>query len=187
MVKRRLQRVGVPLSPSLHSLRVVTATDLVGRVADSIRPRKSWRKRFGGCARERVSRSRFNHRAHRTLSSRPRRPVGSAPRTPSLPLPGSELPGAPWKIVLTEEVRQRLSAGAAPPDWVGLSEASRRLGLSKSHVAYLVKAGKLQAVHTTVRNRRCDGGRARSSSWFTFTCRRWCFLSHSAERRSSSG
>lgn len=64
-------------------------------------------------------------------------------------------PGAPWRIVLTEEVRQRLSAGDAPKGWVGLSEASRRLGLSKSHVAYLVKAGKLQAVFTTVRNRRC--------------------------------
>jgi DNA invertase Pin-like site-specific DNA recombinase len=64
-------------------------------------------------------------------------------------------PGAPWRIVLTEEVRKRLCAGDAPKGWVGLSEASRRLGLGKSHVAYLVKAGKLNAVRTTVGKRTC--------------------------------
>jgi len=63
--------------------------------------------------------------------------------------------GAPWRIVLTAEVRQRLSGGDAPDGWVGLSEAARRLGLSKSHVAYLVKTGKLKAVQTTVGKRRC--------------------------------
>ncbi len=63
--------------------------------------------------------------------------------------------GAPWKIILTEQVRRRLSGGEAPEGWVGLSQAARRLGLSKSHVAYLVKAGKLEAMHTMVRNRRC--------------------------------
>jgi len=63
--------------------------------------------------------------------------------------------GSPWRIVLTAEVRQRLAGGAAPKDWVGLSEAAKRLGLSKSHVAYLVKTGKLSAVHTTVGGRRC--------------------------------
>jgi excisionase family DNA binding protein len=71
-------------------------------------------------------------------------------------LAGEQLtPGAPWRIVLTEDVRKRLCAGDAPTGWVGLSEASRRLGLSKSHVAYLVKAGKLQAVRTTVGKRTC--------------------------------
>ena len=34
-------------------------------------------------------------------------------------------------------------------------EAARRLGLSKSHVAYLVKTGNLNAVQTTVDKRRC--------------------------------
>ena len=48
---------------------------------------------------------------------------------------------APWRIVLSEEVRQRLAGGAAPAGWVGLSEAARRLGLSKSLVAYMVKQG----------------------------------------------
>ena len=71
-------------------------------------------------------------------------------------LAGEQLtPGAPWRIVLTGEIRQRLCGGEAPPGWVGLSEAARRLGLSKSHVAYLIKTGKLKAVQTTVGKRRC--------------------------------
>lgn len=71
-------------------------------------------------------------------------------------LAGEQLtPGAPWRIVLSAEVRRRLSGGEAPEDWVGLSEAARRLGLSKSHVAYWVKTGKLNAVQTTVGKRRC--------------------------------
>ena len=52
------------------------------------------------------------------------------------------VPGAPWRIVLSEEVRRRLSGGDAPAGWVGLSEAARRLGMGKSHVAYLVKQSK---------------------------------------------
>jgi DNA invertase Pin-like site-specific DNA recombinase len=63
--------------------------------------------------------------------------------------------GAPWRIVLTDEVRRRLSCGDAPSGWVGLTEAARHLGLSKSAVAYLVNTGKLPAVHTTVAGRTC--------------------------------
>ena len=63
--------------------------------------------------------------------------------------------GAPWRIVLTEAVRERLSGGDAPTGWVGLSEAARRLGVSKSQVAYWVKSGKLPAVRVTVGSRRC--------------------------------
>jgi DNA invertase Pin-like site-specific DNA recombinase len=71
-------------------------------------------------------------------------------------LAGSQVtPGAPWRIVLTDEVRQRLAGGDAPRGWVGLTEASRQLGLSKQRVAYLVKAGKLPAMRTKVGNRRC--------------------------------
>jgi len=71
-------------------------------------------------------------------------------------LAGDQLtPGAPWRILLTAEVRQRLSGGEAPSDWVGLSEAARRLGVSKSQVAYWVKTGKLSAVQATVGKRRC--------------------------------
>jgi excisionase family DNA binding protein len=65
------------------------------------------------------------------------------------------VPGAPWRIVLTEETRRRLSGGDAPAGWVGLSEAARRLGMGKSHVAYLVKQGKLRAVRTRVGSRQC--------------------------------
>lgn len=71
-------------------------------------------------------------------------------------LAGKQLtPGAPWKITLTQDIRKKLVAGEAPSDWVGLTEASRRLGLSKQYVAYLVKAGKLNAVRTKVGKRQC--------------------------------
>jgi len=71
-------------------------------------------------------------------------------------LAGSQItPGAPWRIVLTDEVRQRLAGGDAPRGWVGLTEAAQQLGLSKQGVAYLVKAGKLPAMRTKVGNRRC--------------------------------
>jgi excisionase family DNA binding protein len=65
------------------------------------------------------------------------------------------VPGAPWRIVLSEDVRRRLGGGDAPAGWVGLSEAARRLGLGKSHAAYLVKQGKLKAVRTRVGSRYC--------------------------------
>ncbi len=71
-------------------------------------------------------------------------------------LAGEQLtPGAPWRIVLSAEVRKRLSGGEVPEGWVGLSEAARRLGVSKSQVAYWVKTGKLNAVQTTVGKRHC--------------------------------
>jgi excisionase family DNA binding protein len=71
-------------------------------------------------------------------------------------LPGKQATAcAPWRIVLTEDVRRRLSGGDAPQGWVGLAEAARRLGLSKSNVAHLVKTGKLPAVRTTVGKRQC--------------------------------
>ena len=69
-------------------------------------------------------------------------------------LPGRQVtPGAPWQIRLTDDVRRRLTSGDAPAGWVGLTEAARRLGLTKSHVAYLVKSGKIPAVRTTVAGR----------------------------------
>jgi hypothetical protein len=63
--------------------------------------------------------------------------------------------GAPWRIVLTDEVRRRLAGGDAPAGWVGLSEAARRLGVGKSLVAYWVKQGKLQAQRAQVGKRQC--------------------------------
>ncbi|MCP3985263.1 MAG: recombinase family protein [bacterium] len=71
-------------------------------------------------------------------------------------LPGKQMtPGAPWRIRLTEEVRQRLRSGEAPASWVGLAEAARWLGVSTSQAAYWVKTGKLPAVRTTIGKRRC--------------------------------
>jgi DNA invertase Pin-like site-specific DNA recombinase len=71
-------------------------------------------------------------------------------------LAGEQLtPGAPWRIVLTEAVRDRLAGAEAPKGWVGLTEAARCLGASKSQVAYWVKSGKLAAVRVTVGKRRC--------------------------------
>ena len=71
-------------------------------------------------------------------------------------LAGEQLtPGATWRIVLTEAIRRRLCAGEAPAAWVGLSEAARRLGLPKSRVLYLVESGKLEAMYTSVRGRKC--------------------------------
>ena len=63
--------------------------------------------------------------------------------------------GAPWQIVLTDETRERLAGTQAPEGWVGLTEAARRLGVSKSLVTYWVKSGKLTAVRVTVGKRRC--------------------------------
>ena len=71
-------------------------------------------------------------------------------------LAGEQLtPGAPWRIVLTDAVRARLSGGDAPEDWVGVTEAARRLGVSTSQVSYWVKSGKLTAQRVTVGNRSC--------------------------------
>ena len=71
-------------------------------------------------------------------------------------LVGEQLtPGAPWRIVLTDAIRDRLAGGQAPAHWVGVAEAARRLGVSTSHVAYWVKSGKLDAMRVTVGKRQC--------------------------------
>jgi excisionase family DNA binding protein len=62
--------------------------------------------------------------------------------------------GAPWRIVLTDEVRRKLCGGDAPEGWVSLGEAAHRLGLSKSHVVYLIKTGRLEAMQTAIRKQR---------------------------------
>ena len=64
-------------------------------------------------------------------------------------------PAAPWRIRLTEETRRRLAGGDAPPSWVGLTEAARRLGISKAQAAHLVNNGKLNAVRVQVGKRKC--------------------------------
>jgi DNA invertase Pin-like site-specific DNA recombinase len=69
-------------------------------------------------------------------------------------LPGTQLaPYAPWQIRLTAEVRQRVTIGDAPSGWVGLTEAARRLGLSKQLVAHRVNTGQLPAKRTMIGKR----------------------------------
>jgi len=71
-------------------------------------------------------------------------------------LPGRQLePCAPWRIVITDELRRKLSGADAPSGWVGLSEAAKQLGLPKQQVAYMVKTGKLNAVRVKVGARQC--------------------------------
>jgi len=65
------------------------------------------------------------------------------------------MPGAPWRIILTDDDRRRLTGGDAPEGWVSLSTAAKRLGLTTSHVSYLVKTRKLDAVRVTVGKRTC--------------------------------
>ena len=62
---------------------------------------------------------------------------------------------APWQIILDTETRKRLTDGDAPQGWVGLTTAAKYLNTSKAQVAYLVKAGKIDAVRTTVGKRSC--------------------------------
>ena len=54
-------------------------------------------------------------------------------------------PGAPWRIRLTPQLRARFRA-EAPPGYVGMREAIRRLGVSRQTVLQWVKRGKLDAV-----------------------------------------
>ena len=71
-------------------------------------------------------------------------------------LVGKQLtPCAPWQIILDTETRKRLTDGDAPKGWVGLTAAANYLNTSKAQVAYLVKAGKIDAVRTTVGKRTC--------------------------------
>jgi hypothetical protein len=41
-------------------------------------------------------------------------------------------PRAPWRILLSEDVRRRLVRVNAPDGWVGLAEAAKPLGINKS-------------------------------------------------------
>jgi predicted site-specific integrase-resolvase len=54
-------------------------------------------------------------------------------------------PGAPWRIRITEELRNLL-VDTAPPDYVSVVEAMRRLGVSRQTLWQRVKSGELAAV-----------------------------------------
>ncbi len=61
-------------------------------------------------------------------------------------------PGAPWRIRLTAELRQRFVADA-PEGYVAMQVATARLGVSRQTVLDWIKRGKLEAV-TVQRGRR---------------------------------
>jgi hypothetical protein len=65
-----------------------------------------------------------------------------------------DTPGAPWRIRVTDDLRQRF-VEEAPEGWLPMLEATIALGVSRQTVLQRVKRGELQAVH--VRNGRRKG------------------------------
>jgi uncharacterized protein YndB with AHSA1/START domain len=66
--------------------------------------------------------------------------------------------GAPWRIRLTDELRNRF-VDHSPPGWLAMLEATQALGVSRQTVLQRVKRGELEAVH--VRSGRRKGLRIR--------------------------
>jgi len=62
-------------------------------------------------------------------------------------------PGAPWRIHLTDELRNML-VDDAPDGWVAVQYATRALGVSRQTVLQRVKRGELQAVLTRTGRRK---------------------------------
>jgi DNA invertase Pin-like site-specific DNA recombinase len=69
-----------------------------------------------------------------------------------------DTPGAPWRIRVTDDLRQRF-VEQAPEGWLPMLEATIALGVSRQTVLQRVKRGELEAVH--VRNGRRKGLRIR--------------------------
>jgi len=69
-----------------------------------------------------------------------------------------DTPGAPWRIRVTDDLRQRF-VEQAPEGWLPMLEATMLLGVSRQTVLQRVKRGELEAVH--VRNGRRKGLRIR--------------------------
>ncbi len=61
-------------------------------------------------------------------------------------------PGAPWRIRMNEELRARF-VEEAPPGFLHMLEATRKLGVSRQTVLQRVKRGELEAIHVS-RGRR---------------------------------
>jgi predicted site-specific integrase-resolvase len=62
-------------------------------------------------------------------------------------------PGAPWRIRLTDQLRDML-VDHAPAGWVAIQYATRALGVSRQTVLQRVKRGELQAVLTRTGRRK---------------------------------
>jgi excisionase family DNA binding protein len=64
-------------------------------------------------------------------------------------LPGEQaMPGAAWRIRLTDEIRARF-VPQVPEGFVPLSEAARLLGCARQSVLHKVQRGELRAIHVT--------------------------------------
>jgi hypothetical protein len=63
------------------------------------------------------------------------------------------MPQAPWRVRITEDVRQRIVPDA-PAGWVRLVDAARVLGRSKQTILHWVQSGKLRAVQVAVGKRQ---------------------------------
>jgi predicted DNA-binding protein (UPF0251 family) len=58
-------------------------------------------------------------------------------------------PGAPWRIRMTEQLRARF-VEQAPPEYLPMIEATKKLGVSRQTVWQRVKRGELQALYIAV-------------------------------------
>jgi excisionase family DNA binding protein len=69
-------------------------------------------------------------------------------------VPGEQItPGAPWRIRLTESIRN-LVADDAPAGWVPVQVATAALGVSRQTVLQRVRRGELRAVHIRAGRRK---------------------------------
>lgn len=62
-------------------------------------------------------------------------------------------PGAPWRILITDELRGRFLQ-EAPPGFLPMLEATRRLAVSRQTILQRVKRGELEAVHVRCGRRK---------------------------------
>ena len=62
-------------------------------------------------------------------------------------------PGAPWKIRVTQALRDKIRPDA-PDGWLPLDKAAKVLGVARQTVLHKVQRGELQAVHVTSGRRK---------------------------------
>jgi len=83
-------------------------------------------------------------------------------------LKGSQImPGAPWRVELTDEVCRRLKTGDAPEGWLTLKAAAQALGVSQQTVVKKLNTGELEGIRVQagartawrikVDSKGCDG------------------------------
>ena len=62
-------------------------------------------------------------------------------------------PGAPWRIRIDQQLRDRITA-QAPVGWVTLAAAAKILGIARQTVLHKVQRGELNAVQVTAGRRQ---------------------------------